>query len=103
MTKTDDNQWLLELLPQDLPCDIHETMDNCPVVTLRAAITEKMREARIEGGFTALEKVLVSTGRWTDDSDLGIIQLSSNDYDRLIADEAMRLHDALEQPKQEEA
>lgn len=50
-------------------------------------LAEKVREAEIK----KLEWVLKIDGRWNDESDVGLIQMSANAQDRAIADEIMRL------------
>lgn len=48
-------------------------------------------EAVLYARMNALEWVLIQTGRWTKDSDVALIQLSSDPMDRLIANELMRI------------
>lgn len=53
-------------------------------------------EAVIRARMNALEWVLMLDGRWSKDSEVGLIQLSSVEQDRIIANELMRLNAKLE-------
>lgn len=53
-------------------------------------------ELVIRARMNALEWVLMLDGRWNKDSEVGLIQLSSVEQDRLIADELIRLNEKLE-------
>ena len=54
-------------------------------------------ELVIRSRMNALEWVLMLDGRWSKDSDVGLIQLSSVEQDRLIADELIKLNNKLEE------
>lgn len=54
-------------------------------------------EAVLRARINALEWVLMLDGRWTNDSEVGLIQLSSVPQDRAIATEIMRCVEKLEQ------
>jgi hypothetical protein len=53
-------------------------------------------ERVIRARMAALEWVLMLDGRWSKDSEVGLIQLSSVKQDRRIANELMKLNDKLE-------
>ena len=60
---------------------------------------QKEREAKliIKARMNALEWVLIQTGRWSNDSDVGLIAYSKLPEDRIIADELIRLKAHLDQ------
>lgn len=66
--------------------DIHEE-DRLSVPEATELLEEEMRKERIK----ALEWVLIATGRWNKDSDVGLIELSSVELDRIIASEIIEL------------
>lgn len=53
-------------------------------------------EIIIRARMNALEWVLMLDGRWSKDSEVGLIQLSSVKQDRIIADELIKLNEKLE-------
>lgn len=53
-------------------------------------------EAVLRARINALEWVLMLDGRWTEDSEVSLIQLSDIPQDRAIADEIMRCVTKLE-------
>lgn len=53
-------------------------------------------EAVLRARMNALEWVLMLDGRWSNDSEVGLIALSSVEQDRLIAAELIKLNDKLE-------
>lgn len=72
-------------------------------VQREVAITELIKryendktEFVLRARMNALEWVLMLDGRWSKDSEVGIIQLSSVEQDRRIANELMKLAEKLE-------
>lgn len=45
--------------------------------------------------MNALERLIIATGRWNKDSDFGIIALSGDPFDRLVANHAMEYYEKL--------
>jgi hypothetical protein len=66
------------------------------IIDLLKAHNAAKAEFVIRARMNALEWVLMLDGRWSKDSEVGLIQLSSVEQDRLIADELIKMNDKLE-------
>lgn len=64
-------------------------------------IEKSLKDLLILSKLSGLEEVLIATGRWTKDTPIDIIALSSNSYDRLVVEKMRKYFDKLSKKEQE--